>query len=120
MAIEWSGAVAAAGTSNRLPADTVGAMLRGMPIPGPLENTERGFPHDPQCNTLRLSKIALWQERRHTEKLLDSLLVAIKTEIGLVEGRILAKIEDIDTSISLVAGELARRSNDPPSDRAGH
>jgi hypothetical protein len=94
-------------------------MLRRIPIPDPKENTGEGSPDDPQGSALRLIRIALWRERRQTEKLLNSLLVAIKAEIGLVKGRILAKFEDIDTSVGLVAGELARCSNDPLSDRSG-
>ena len=52
--------------------------------------------------------------RRHAEKLLTSLLATIRAEIGLMEKRMLAKLEDIDTSVGLVAGELGRRSSDPP------
>ena len=87
-----------------------------MRIPGPKEYSERGSPRDPQWNALRLSRIALRRERRHTKKLLEGLLLAINAEIGLVEERISAKLEDIDTSVSLIAGELARRNNDPPPD----
>lgn len=90
-----------------------------MPTPGPQGNKERAFPGDSQCDALRLIGIALWRERRHTEKLLKGLLVAIKTEIGLLEDRMLTKIEDIDTSVSLIAGELSRRSSDPPSNGTG-
>ena len=61
-----------------------------------------------------MGRIALRRERRHTEKLLKGLLLAINSEIGLVEERMLAKLEDIDTSVSLIAGELARRNSDPP------
>jgi hypothetical protein len=89
-------------------------MLRGMPIPGPQENRERGFPDDPQGDGVRLIRIALWRDRKHTEKLLKDLLVAIETEIGLLDKRISGKLQDIDTSVSLIAGELARRSSDQP------
>src|ERR1017187_8759905 len=106
---------AANGTANVLVDDTGDGMLRRMPILGPKENTERGCPDDPQGDALRLIGIALWRERRHTEKLLNGLLVAIKAEIGLAEQRTMAKLEDIDTSVSLIAGELARRNGDPPS-----
>jgi hypothetical protein len=75
---------------------------------------ERGFPDDPQGDAVRLIRIALWRDRRHTEKLLTSLLATIRAEIGLMEKRMLAKLEDIDTSVGLVAGELGRRSSDPP------
>jgi transposase len=47
------------------------------------------------------------------------LLVDIKADIGLVEERMLAKLEDIDTSVGLVAGELARRNSDPPANGHG-
>jgi hypothetical protein len=90
-----------------------------MRIPGPEEDAEHGSPHDPQWTALRLSRIALWRERRHTQRLLKDQFLAIKAEIGLVEERILAKLEDIDTSVGLIAGELARRSCDPPPNGTG-
>ncbi len=90
-----------------------------MPILEPQENTESGSSDDPQRDAVRLIGIALWRERRHTEKLLKGLLPGINTEIGLVEERILAKVEDIDTSVSLIAREFARRNCDPPSNGAG-
>ena len=104
---------------NILLAETGNGMLRKMPMSGPQENTGRGSPDDPQSDTFRLIGIALWRERRHTEKLLNGLLVAIKAEIGLVEKRTLAKLEDIDTSVGLIAGEIARRNSDPPSNGSG-
>jgi len=107
--------IAGSGRSDRLAAGTVDGKLRRMPIPGPQENTERGSPDDLQKDAGRLIRIALWRERRHTEKMLNSLLVAIKTEIGLLEERMSTKLEDIDTSVSLIAGEVARRNSDPPS-----
>jgi hypothetical protein len=94
-------------------------MLRRMRIASPTEDAESGFPHEPQWNILPLVRIALWRERRHTETLLKDQLLAIKTEIGLVEKRMMAKLEDVDASVSLVAGELARRSSDPPVNDAG-
>jgi hypothetical protein len=100
-------------------ADTGDGMLRRMPIPGPQESTGRGSSDDPQCDTVRLIRIALWRERRHTEKLLNGLFAAVNSKIGLLEERTLATLEDIDNSVSLVAGELARRSNDPPPGGAG-
>jgi len=80
---------------------------------------ERGSPDEPQRDAVRLIGIALWRERRHIEKLLNSQLAAIKTEIGLMEERILAKLEDIDVSVSLIAREFARRNGDPPSNGTG-
>ena len=94
-------------------------MLRKMRIPGPTENAESGSPHEPQVNTVRLVRIALWRERRHTEGLLNDQLLAIKAEIGLVEEKILAKLDGLDTSVSLIAGELAHRNSDPPSNGTG-
>jgi hypothetical protein len=69
---------------------------------------------------IRGLRIALWRERRQTEKLLNRLLVAIKTEIGRLEGRMLAELENIDASIGLVAGELARHADDPPMKDVNH
>jgi hypothetical protein len=47
-----------------------------------------GSQGDPQCDAVRLIGIALWRERRHTEKLLNGLLAAINAEIKLAEERI--------------------------------
>jgi hypothetical protein len=111
--------VAAAGKSSGLSAGAALGMLRRMQISGSQENAESSSPHNPQWTALRLSRIALWRERRHTERLLKDQLLATKAEIGLVEERILAKLEEIDTSVSLIARELARRSSDPPSNGTG-
>lgn len=35
-------------------------------------------------------------------------------EMELLEHRMMSKFEDIDSSLSLVAAELARRADDPP------
>ena len=83
------------------------------------ENAGDEFTLAPQPNARWFTRQALKRERRHTEKLLNGLLVAIKTEIGLVEERMSAKLEDIDTSVCLVAGELAHRSSNPPSGGTG-
>lgn len=106
--------LAANGTGDILVVETGDGMLRGMPIPGPQENMEKGFPDDFQGEALRLIRIALWRDRTHTDKLLNGLLADINTEIALLDKRISAKLQDIDTSLSLIAGELARRSSDPP------
>jgi hypothetical protein len=111
-------AIAPTGTSNSLSADTGNSMLRRMRIPSPTENAESGLPHEPQCY-IRLVRNALWRERRHTERLVKDQFLATSNEIGLLEKRMLAKLEDIDASVSLVAGELARRSGDPPSNGTG-
>jgi hypothetical protein len=83
-------------------------------IPADTSQPHIAVPDDPQCDAVKLIRIALWRERRHTEKLLNGLFAAVNTEIGLLEERTLAKLEDVDNSVSLIAGELARRSNDPP------
>lgn len=111
--------IAATGTSDRLSADIDDGMLKGMPIPGPQENTERSSLDETQGEAVRLIGIALWRERRHTEKLLKGQLLAIKTEIGLLAEKMSVKLEDIDTSVGLIAEELVRRSNDPPSKGTG-
>ena len=111
--------IAATGKSSGLLAGATLGMLRRMRIPGPEETSGNDLPHDPQWSALRLSRIALRRERRHTEKLLKDQFFAIKAEIGLTEERILAKLEDIDTSVSLIAGELARRNSDPPPSSTG-
>jgi hypothetical protein len=112
--------IAATGRSDSLATDTVDGKLRRMPILGPQENMERGSSDDPQRDVVRLIGIALWRERRHTEKLLNGQLAAIKTEIGLMEERILAKLEDIDSSLNLIAIELARRAENPSSNDVDH
>jgi hypothetical protein len=104
---------------HRLAADVGDGMLRRMRIPGPNQNAESDSPHEPQGNVLRLVRIALWRERRHTEELLKGLFHAVNVEIELAEERTLAKLEDIDTSVSLIAAELARRNSDPPSNGTG-
>jgi hypothetical protein len=80
---------------------------------------ERNFPNEPQWNTIRLMRIALWRERKHTEKLLKDQLLAITAEIRLAEERVVAKLEGLDASANLIAGELARRSGDPPPSGTG-
>ena len=63
---------------------------------------------------LRIITNALKHERKHTEKLLNGLFPFMSAEIGFAERRILAKIEDIDASLGLIARELSRRGNGPP------
>ena len=67
----------------------------------------------------RLFNRRLALERKHTEKLFASLHLAINTEIGFVEQRMIAKFEEIDASLNLIAIELARRADEPPSSDAG-
>ena len=90
-----------------------------MQTPGTKETAENGFPHEPQWNTIRLVRIALWRERRHTERLLKEHVLAIRSDIGQLGERMLAKLDGIDTSVKLIAGELARRDADPPSKGTG-
>lgn len=47
--------------------------------------------------------------------MVKGLLSAITAEIGLAEERIIAKLEDLDTSVNVIAAELARRGGDPPA-----
>jgi len=79
------------------------------------ESAADDFRRGPQPDALRVIRKALKRERRHTERLLNGLLVAINAEIGRVEERMLTKLEDIDTSVSLVARKLARRDGHSPS-----
>jgi hypothetical protein len=53
------------------------------------------------------------------EKLFNDMHLAIKTEIAFVEQRMIAKFEEIDASLNLMAIELARRADDPPPGGTG-
>ena len=86
--------------------------------PDQKESWESYFGERPRRSAVRWFKRQFSLERKYTEKLFNGLPVAIKTEIGLAERRIMAKMEEIDTSLGLIAGEIARRANDPPSDDA--
>jgi hypothetical protein len=64
------------------------------------------------ASVFRLFKRQLALERRQTEKLFDSLHSAVNTEIGSLEQRILAKLDEIDASVNLIAIELARQADE--------
>jgi len=70
-------------------------------------------------SAFRLFTRQLALERKHIEKLAESLQRGISMEMGFMEQRIMAKLEEIDESINLIAIELARRADDPPSSEAG-
>jgi len=70
-------------------------------------------------SAFRLFRKQLALERKHTERLLDGLRRAIGAEMRFMEQRIMAKLEEIDASINVIAIELSRRADDPPSSDAG-
>jgi len=70
-----------------------------------------------QSGIPRLIGAAFKRERRRTEKLLDGLLFSLKMEIGNTEERISDRLDQIDTSLNLIAQELLR--NDPKLDDRG-
>ena len=82
------------------------------------ESWESYFGERPRRSAFRWFKRQFALERKYTEKLLNGLLVAIKTEIGLAERRIMAKFEEVDASLNLIATELARHADDLPSNDA--
>jgi len=86
---------------------------------GTTEDAEGDFPHEPRWSVVRLVRIALWRERRHTETVMKDQLLAIRAEIASAEERLSAKLDGIDTSVSLIAGELVRHGNDPPPNGSG-
>jgi hypothetical protein len=68
---------------------------------------------------LRSLKVQFALERKHTERLFRELHAASSAEMEFLEQRMMAKFEDIDASLSLIAVELARRAENPPSNGAG-
>jgi hypothetical protein len=58
-------------------------------------------------------------ERKYAERLIESLHRAIGAEMELMDQRIIAKLEDIDASLSLIAIELSRRDDARPSSDVG-
>ncbi len=74
----------------------------------PVVSTESGFP--------RLIGAALKRERKRTEQLLDELRGAISAEIAQMEERVQRKLEDIDASLSLIAGELSQQGGEQDAD----
>ena len=108
--------VAAAGMLAGLPPNFRSRMLRGMSgRSGRRDSWESYFGERRRPSVFRSFKRLLALERRYTEKLLNGRLLAINAEIDNVEHRIMAKLEEIDASLNLIAREIARRGNDPPS-----
>lgn len=64
---------------------------------------------------VRAFKRQLDLERKYTERLLDDLLHAMRTELEFSEQRMLDRLEEIDTSLNLIARDLARRTDDRSS-----
>ena len=90
-------------------------MMGTMPDrPDPRESWESYFRERPPRPALRSFKRELALERKHTEKLVRGLHLAIHSEIGFLEQRTAAKFDEIDASLNLIASELARRANDRP------
>jgi hypothetical protein len=95
-------------------------ILNMMPKPpNQGETWESYFGERRPPSAFRLFRRQLALERKYTEKLVESLQRAISTEMGLMEQRIMAKLEEIDASISLIAIELSRHADDPPSSDGG-
>ena len=84
-----------------------------MPTPGSIKNEGKGFPQEMQAELLRLFNDAVKRERKHTEKLLNGLLLAVTAEMNFTERRISAKLDGIDASLSIIAQEFARRADGP-------
>ena len=99
---------------------SVARILNIMPEPPTQGETwESYFGERRPPSVFRLFRRHLALERKYTEKLIESLHRAISTEMGLMEQRIMAELEEIDASINLIAIELARHAGDPPSNDAG-
>jgi hypothetical protein len=68
---------------------------------------------------LRSLKVQFALERKHTERLFRELHAASSAEMEFLEQRMMAKFEDIDASLGLIAAEIARRADGPPPGGAG-
>ena len=66
---------------------------------------------------LRALNRQLAAERRHTDRTLRRLFLALHTQIAVKSEQMTAKLEEIDTSVNLIAAELARGANDPQPKR---
>lgn len=64
---------------------------------------------------LRALKRQLELERKTTEGLLERFFAAMNTEMEFRDQRIADQLEQIDTSLSLIASEIARHADDPSS-----
>jgi hypothetical protein len=87
------------------------------PVSG--ETWESYFGERRRSSVFRPFKRQLALERKHLEQRLNGLYRAVCDEMGSVEGRIAAKLEEIDASLNLIARELARRDSEPPTDGTG-
>jgi len=88
----------------------------------PHDPIENGKAHRTDDDVTRLPGLigaAFKRERKRTEKLFDGLLLAVSNDIARLESRLQQKLDPIDTSLSLIARELARRSSDQHSDHTG-
>jgi hypothetical protein len=95
----------------------IGRILETMP---PQEETwESYFGERRPPSGFRLFKRQLALERKYAERLIESLHRAIGAEMELMDQRIIAKLEDIDASLSLIAIELSRRDDARPSSDVG-
>ena len=54
------------------------------------------------------------EERKQTELLFRGLHLALDSEMKALERRLVSKLEGIDTSLNLIAAELARHGNKQP------
>ncbi|HSU55807.1 MAG TPA: hypothetical protein VLT36_17260 [Candidatus Dormibacteraeota bacterium] len=66
-----------------------------------------------QPSLLRAVKYQLEMERKYNDKVLSHILQAIDTQIVKLEERMTVKLAEIDTSLNLIAREIARHSDDP-------
>jgi hypothetical protein len=99
---------------------SAGSILKRMlELPEGQETWESYFGDRRPPSVLRLFKRHLALERKYTERMLNDLHNAMKSEMGLMEQRIIEKLDDINSSLDLIARELARRSDDPPSNDSG-
>jgi hypothetical protein len=112
--------VAVAGMSSRLVVNARCPMLGRMTgWPDAEETWEFPFRRRSQPAMFRAFKRQLNLERKYTDQLFNGVRLAVNTEIGCVERRIMAKLEEIDTSLGLIAREIARHADDPPSAEVG-
>ena len=77
-------------------------------------------------SVLKSMRSVIRGEQKEIQRLLQSLRVAVGTDLDMMmrelrsrslqtESSLAAKLDDIDASLSLIARELARRADDPPS-----
>lgn len=113
----WS--AAACGRSSILVTRLVRLILRTMPISrDPTAAAEARGHDEAERRISRLIGGAFKRERKRTEKLLDGLRLGVRSDIGLMEERLHAKLDEIDTSLDVIARELARREGGQRSNDA--